>query len=173
MRFVLAAVLRREDFKSLKRYIQREFSGFTSLNQSHRAEIWSLLSELLLHSEALTVLDSIREKTERGDGEKLSLDMLDEELRGPVQRLGASNTEIFSLVMSFISVLDVLSGQTMDLISGLDMETLREQLELPRPPCLMMTQFLCQQSGRIGYDKAKWARKTVVAMATAGSGNEA
>ncbi|RXM95585.1 hypothetical protein EOD39_16701 [Acipenser ruthenus] len=123
-----------EDFKSLKRYIQREFSGFTSLNQSHRAEIWSLLSELLLHNEALTVLDSIMEKTERGDGEKLSLDMLDEELRGPVQRLldyrGTSNTEIFSLVMSFISMLDVLSGQTVDLICGLDMKTLREQLEL-------------------------------------------
>ncbi|MGH0125844.1 UNVERIFIED_CONTAM: hypothetical protein FKN15_074264 [Acipenser sinensis] len=96
-------------------YMQSAFSEFINLERPARAELWTLLSELLLDREALTALDSFVDDALRGDAEKLSLDRVDEKLRHPVQDLleylgflpdGNCKHKLFGPVMSLIHVLD-------------------------------------------------------------------
>ncbi|XP_051545588.1 uncharacterized protein LOC127435880 isoform X2 [Myxocyprinus asiaticus] len=142
-------------------YMQSAFSEFLNLEQPARAELWTLLSELLLDREALTALDSFVDDALQGDAEKLSLDRVDEKLRHPVQDLldyleffpdGNCNHKLFRPVMSLIHVLDELSDRTLNLISGLDKEAYRQQIEL-------VTIVLRQADGSLSLDNPDWTAR--------------
>ncbi|XP_051541189.1 uncharacterized protein LOC127433373 [Myxocyprinus asiaticus] len=125
--------------KDVESYIQSEFTDLFDLERPARAELWTLLSELLLDREALTALDSFVDDALCGDAQKLSLDRVDEKLRQPIQDLldylgflpdGNCKLKLFEPVMTLIHVLDELSDRALSLISGLDIEAYRQQIDL-------------------------------------------
>lgn len=144
--------------QSVVRYTQSAFSEFIDLERPARAELWTLLSELLLDREALTALDSFVDDALRGDAEKLSLDRVDEKLRRPIQDLldylgflpdGNCKHKLFRPLMTLIHVLDELSDRALSLISGLDKEANRQQIEL-------VAMVLQQADGSLSLKNPDW-----------------
>ncbi|XP_041082146.1 uncharacterized protein LOC121298896 isoform X2 [Polyodon spathula] len=126
------------DFGSLKAYIKKQFNEFDNLDKIARVQIWTRLSELLLHREALAVLEHILEDS--SDGEPSPLDSLGDKEKQPIQKLleflgipsndADDRCKLVKSISLFVSALNALDEQTVTKICTLDEEVHKQQLQL-------------------------------------------
>lgn len=129
------------DFGSLKAYIKKQLNEFDNLDKITRVRIWTPLSELLLHCEALAVLEHMLEDSSVGDdGEPSPLDSLGDKEKQPIQKLleflgipsndAGDNYNLVKSINLFVCALNDLDEQTVTKICNLDKDVHKQQLQM-------------------------------------------
>ncbi|KAK1174723.1 hypothetical protein AOXY_G2288 [Acipenser oxyrinchus oxyrinchus] len=129
------------DFGSLKAYIKKQLNEFDNLDKITRVRIWTPLSELLLHREALAVLEHMLEDSSVGDdGEPSPLDSLGDKEKQPIQKLleflgipsndAGDNYNLVKSIKLFVCALNDLDEQTVTKICSLDKDVHKQQLQM-------------------------------------------